>query len=618
MLFHFICRAAHHALSFVFLLFMFVLFTSVSFSYAGDIYVTSNGEQKIDPADLNYFFDPEGLSPQQIYQLPEEAWQKTSRMVLSPSKNPHPAWIKMQIINNQPTAVRRLLEIRWANYYEADFYRYQPESGELIHLAAGLNLAPEDISINNASILFPLELEAGEKSEVYIRLNTHFNYLLPVYIWEPDHFSEYQLYHHTFYAFVFGVLSVMLLYNLSLWFFTNDRIYLIYSAYLTCIISFILAASGIGQYIVWKEYLWFKNHAYGLSSSLSFLMAGIFVRRFLELKKYGGWLLKINTSIIIYWSVAFIFYLFSSYLLVGTTEAGAMLTMLAAVITSVYLSCKGNTSARIFTIAWLVVIVGTLLYVLMIRGILPHNNLTQYTQVIGFLIEVVLLSFALAERINRERNLREAAQEQLLALQKKTNEELEQRVSARTEELENLTHRLQQANHELQALSITDALTGLKNRRYFDHILHEEIMRSNRLEQPLTLIICDIDHFKNFNDSHGHLAGDKCLQLTAAVLSHHVKREYDCVARYGGEEFAIILPGVEEGEAQQKADEIRQAVAAQGIATADDCLYITMSFGLVSLTADISTTPESLTAMADQALYQAKHDGRNCVRVWGK
>lgn len=175
-----------------------------------------------------------------------------------------------------------------------------------------------------------------------------------------------------------------------------------------------------------------------------------------------------------------------------------------------------------------------------------------------------------------------------------------------------LTRKLDTANQDLQRLSSSDGLTGIPNRRFFDETLEREWRRCRRLCNELSLIMCDVDHFKQFNDSYGHQAGDQCLQQVAKALAHQADRGSDTPARYGGEEFAVILPDTGPEGASIVAERIRQAVIALGIPH-DGSLYgeVTVSLGIASMTPDESNQPQSLVMAADRALYRAKREGRN-------
>jgi diguanylate cyclase (GGDEF)-like protein len=173
--------------------------------------------------------------------------------------------------------------------------------------------------------------------------------------------------------------------------------------------------------------------------------------------------------------------------------------------------------------------------------------------------------------------------------------------------------RLEEVNQRYQELATTDPLTGLRNRRYFQDRLREECARSDRMYQPVSLIMMDLDHFKNVNDRHGHPVGDQVLAHAARLLSGSV-RSCDVACRVGGEEFAVLCPGAREDEARRVAERVRRALERTPLAVGGELeVTITGSFGLAVREPDSGT--EDLVRQADHALYQAKAGGRNRVEA---
>ncbi|MEN8198819.1 MAG: diguanylate cyclase [Thermodesulfobacteriota bacterium] len=223
--------------------------------------------------------------------------------------------------------------------------------------------------------------------------------------------------------------------------------------------------------------------------------------------------------------------------------------------------------------------------------------------------------------IEEQRNALEISQQKLLerfeALEsaKYTIEDyvknLEQKVQQRTEELEN-------ANRALEKLSFTDGLTKIFNRRYFDQQLITHWSHHQRNSRPMSLILCDIDFFKQYNDTYGHQAGDECIKSVAKSLEVSVTRSHDQVARYGGEEFAILLPETDEQGAHSVALNLKDAVFDLQIPHQDSTVsnMVSLSFGIATLVSDGMTNSSKLISLADKALYQSKRSGRNCITIY--
>lgn len=173
------------------------------------------------------------------------------------------------------------------------------------------------------------------------------------------------------------------------------------------------------------------------------------------------------------------------------------------------------------------------------------------------------------------------------------------------------------ANQRLKRMAYLDGLTQVANRRRFEQCLDREWRRMNRENCPLSLIMADIDSFKGFNDRYGHQAGDNCLRLVARTLTRAAKRPGDLVARYGGEEFALVLPNTDLKGAEILAEEIRLLIRSRRICHEGSAVdtIVTMSFGVASTLPDSDGSPAALIKLADNALYAAKNQGRDQVRV---
>jgi len=191
----------------------------------------------------------------------------------------------------------------------------------------------------------------------------------------------------------------------------------------------------------------------------------------------------------------------------------------------------------------------------------------------------------------------------------------EDRVQERTDELQVALRELSEANKALEALSTIDGLTGVKNRRYFDNAYKIEWKRSHRDRLPLSILMIDIDHFKAVNDKYGHLAGDDCLRAIAQTIKTKVRRPPDAVARYGGEEFTVILPSTPMAGAIHVAESIRKAIEKMAVSFEEGTINLTVSIGVATLTPEDINNPEVIISSADNAMYQAKKNGRNQISV---
>jgi len=193
--------------------------------------------------------------------------------------------------------------------------------------------------------------------------------------------------------------------------------------------------------------------------------------------------------------------------------------------------------------------------------------------------------------------------------QKKLVEEQAKLLELKVKELSEL----KEANFKLESLSTLDGLTGISNRRSFDNYIDISLKNCARSDKPISLIMADIDYFKNYNDNYGHLQGDDCLIKVAKTMSSSVKRPLDFVARYGGEEFAVILPETDEEGAKVIAETIRKNIEELKITHEHSAAapYVTLSLGIETMFPKLDYSVSGLIENADKALYKAKQNGRN-------
>jgi len=176
---------------------------------------------------------------------------------------------------------------------------------------------------------------------------------------------------------------------------------------------------------------------------------------------------------------------------------------------------------------------------------------------------------------------------------------------------------LEASNAELRRLTHTDGLTGIANRRYFDDFMKTEWLRAQRDKTPLSLLMIDVDCFKLYNDTYGHVAGDQVLRQVAATIAASLRRPADLAARYGGEEFAVVLPNTDKAGAGQTAEKICMAVAGLGIAhkTSLAVEHVSISVGVATVYAGAENNAVDFIARVDDSLYHAKKNGRNRVEA---
>ena len=277
---------------------------------------------------------------------------------------------------------------------------------------------------------------------------------------------------------------------------------------------------------------------------------------------------------------------------------------------------RGVTGARYYLIAWSSLLICGTFVVMRNLAWLPNNFFTQYGVQLGSAIEMVLLSFALAQRFHELKLEKETAQAEALNVARKGELELEARVNERTAALGAANARLAESEAQLRTLAHHDGLTGLANRLQFDAHLEAALARAQRIAQPLGLLVIDLDGFKNVNDLHGHAVGDALLIEVAHRLKE-VMRTADLVARMGGDEFVVVLEAPQTDEnirniAQKLLLRLERPIHLDSIA-----LNISSSIGG---TLNVNPDDDALVLMrqADAAMYVAKSAGRRQVRIHGE
>ncbi len=520
-------------------------------------------------------------------------------------------WLAFQVrapIENPLTDLPWLLELAFPTLDLVEVYR----PGAHTPHRAGDTYPFSERPMRHVNFVFPMAHATPGAETVFLRVQSQGTLMAPLTAWSRDAFAASSQLTYAGQAAYFGALLAMVVYNALLWFSLRERVYIDYVLYVAFIGLGIGAANGMAAEFFWPDSGWLANYSYW-----AFGFAGIFLTRFarsfLNTAATSIWLdrsLRVAGALV---AVPTVIGLFISYYAGGRLVSAALfIALMVSAGSGVYCVMHRIPGGRLYLLSWFLFLLFATMYPLRNYGLVPTNFFTVHGIQIGSLVEMMLLSFALAARINHIRADKEKAQKAaldehalLVATLQETEKVLEQRVAERTEQLE-------QANLRLSSLSITDSLTKIANRRRFDEVLVKEWKRMERLGQPLALAMIDIDWFKKYNDHYGHQAGDACLVTVAETLAANVGRPGDLAARYGGEEFAVIAPGIDGAGALAMARKICSAVSAKDLPHAESLFaHVTVSVGVASLIPSAETEPDALLKLADEALYQAKATGRN-------
>ncbi len=424
--------------------------------------------------------------------------------------------------------------------------------------------------------------EIGESGQTfYLRLSSGGVFFLQPRLRTVGNYLENSVARMLWFGIYLGLLGGLLLYNLFLFFCLRDRSYLWYAASVGAMGLYCLGVNRLTF-----EFLFHLPPTMTLRLSLaalaiSLLARVLFVRSFLQtgvrvprFDRVAQGLLLLLVAVLIQVPFVPVSYLNRSFLLVG----GLVPFLLVAA--AVLCRLRGYRPARLLIFSWVLYGASGLVYGGTFQGWLPFHYLTFHSLMIGSALEVILLSFALADRIDLLRRERE---------------------------------QLSFSEQRHKELAVTDALTNLYNRRYFETQIGMEIEKADRFGQRLTLMMMDVDNFKRFNDRYGHQQGDRVLTALGRVMTACV-RDKDVPCRYGGEEFAIILPGGQNSTAVEIYERINNELEAHLFGSGGPGIGgVTMSIGVAE---HLPGEPvESLVRRADQALYEAKNRGRNQIVI---
>ncbi len=549
-----------------------------------------------------------GLSSDQVIGNEDLGWKNETRDSANYSYDEREYWLRFRL---QPKDLgsqeKYILELAYPLLDQIDVFELH--NGEVVELYVSGDQYPfEQRPIIHKHFLFPYQAKT-EASDFYLRIKTNSSIQVPMSIWTESEFWQIDKMYTYMDGVFFGGILILMLYNFFIFTSVKDRAYLYYVLYMACLLLVQAANRGVGFHLFWPDNPWFQNVIIVPSLAGVVAFASLFFMALLNL-----W--KISRRSYYFLSVGIVFTLFSAIsqfvmpypLALKLTSIVVLTVGIGGSIVAINLWRRGMGLAAYYVAGWGAVFFSFSLYIASIFDLVPRTLVVEYATMIGILSEVMIFSFALASRINSEKKMRLTAQQTLLETQQEINKKLDVRVKQRTQELE-------VANFKLQEMSLSDGLTGVKNRRFFDERSQIEYKSSYREQQSLALLMIDIDHFKSINDRFGHQVGDDCLVEVANTLKECLRRPADTVSRYGGEEFAVLLPCTDLKGADLVAEKMRSSIESMRFATPQgEEVPLSISVGSVAYTPKIRDGLDNLIKRSDEQLYEAKSSGRNCVR----
>lgn len=608
-------RACRQACAAVFLALLLLVPTRLVAAETDALQIGANGSYVLTQA-LSYLEDPERRLT--IEDVAQPGRESAFRPLASekPSANfgltRSAYWLRITLQLQPEAPTRWLLEVGQPTTDRIELFMPRADGG-FDRLVTGDLLPFADRPVAHRSQLFPLVLPAGAPRTLYLRVASEGTMSLPVILWQADALWQHDLPAYSALSLYFGVLIGLLLYNLLLYLSLRDRLYLVYVAFVATMAIGQAGLTGFGGQFLWPLLTWWANVSPAVGISATGFFAVLFARGFLSTPRQLPRLDRALTTLAALFALCFLSALLLPYWISATLLNGVGIVFAVSLVAvGVYSLHEGHPGARFFLLAWTILLLSAGVAALHNLGALPSTPLTVHALLIGSALEMLLLSFALADRINISRRDKETAQAAALLSEQSRVEALRQaeqlletHVAQRTSQLEEANARLKENERLLEYQAHHDALTGLVNRKLFNDRLATAVKRAARNQHSFALLVIDLNDFKQINDRHGHAAGDTVLTNVARRLEAAV-RASDTAARIGGDEFVLILDAQgNDGHIAEIIEKIAQTVAAPITLQNGERVRVGASIGLAIYPAH-GDCPEQLFNHADQAMYRAK------------
>jgi diguanylate cyclase (GGDEF)-like protein len=509
-----------------------------------------------------------------------------------------------------------LLEVGFPLLDEVTLYETGPD-GLVQQTATGRTRPASARPLAHRHFVFPLTLPTADVRTVYLRITSDGTVSVPLHLYRPEALWRSDQISYGLLALYFGLVGGMFVYNLLLYASLREKQFLSYLLFTGSMAVGQLGLTGLGAQYLWAHDVEWSSWLPRTSLAAAAFFATRFVRHFLETPTHFprfDRLLNAEAAV----AVLTVFAVFAA----PSHWSAWMLNALSSTLglTMVYIGAVawrgGHPGARYFLLAWFMLLVGAVALPLHNLGLLPINALTRNALMLGSALEMLLLSFALADRFNATRREKELAQTHAIASEQQRVEmlrhsehELEQRVIERTLALELANQQLKDNEQRLTTQAFQDPLTALGNRALLHSRMSQAIERSRRHSQGFAVLLIDLDGFKAVNDHHGHAAGDALLVEMARRLNAAV-RGVDTVARVGGDEFVVLLEDVNAPSDMATFEaKLAKSLGQPLVLDGGVRVGVTASIGGALFPED-GQDAEALLRVADHMMYERKNADR--------
>ena len=467
---------------------------------------------------------------------------------------------------------------------------------------------------------FALKIKPNEMKIFYVKANSMLTSSGEFIIYKKEYFHTFHGYYHDIlYMFYFGTIFIIALINLFIYFRLKEHIYLFYSAYTFFYILWVASYSGLILYTPFGDY-YFK---FLMVTPMFVMFLILFSTEFLNIKKYLPTMYKPLNIFGYFFGGLAILILFKFAPWFELVNILASIAFLILFTIAIYILRKNNDiNTKYYLFAMSIYMITISLMSAMANGWIENNDINRYSFLFGSFFEILFFTLVLTNRFYIFQNEKIIIQNELLILKNENEVILEKKIKKRTKKLTETNKELctllderEVLLKELKLLAVTDSMTNLYNRRYFNEISNNIVNLSKRENKELSIIILDIDKFKNVNDTYGHQFGDDVIISLSQILLKN-QRKSDIICRYGGEEFVILLPYTSIETAFDIAEKIRIIVESLKLTLpTSEVFQFTISLGISKVNKDEDLDIQPALKRADNALYEAKCFGRNKVIV---
>ena len=524
----------------------------------------------IDDFKMGYFIDESEKMP--FDQIQKQKFiQGPNNLTLGTAADV--TWVKIILVNDTNSSKKLFLHNAVAYHSEAIHF-YEMEDNTLIN---DLRYEPRHYvnteNMDGAEALYTLTLEPGQTKSIYMQSHFLAYQLIELSIYDQNASIEDLVHRYMPIVILFSILTTLALYYFILYVSAGYKEYVYYSLYLISSSIFIAYCYGMVSHYFHLYGEWgLKLNALAIVSPI---FLALFIKSIFKTKENYPLQNKFINSIIVLFSLTYLYSFFEYYQAIEFTSVLFVYFLVVMLWVSISLYKKNAPLVKYFFIAHISYLIFSFIAILFYNDGIAYNYLTSHSIAIGTMFEALILGFLVSSRIRL----------------------------------------LESDNKQKEQIILIDTMTSLYNKSHFEERLQKELLIHRRDKTGLTLMIIDIDYFKEYNDTYGHLEGDKTLKRVAKSLQNSLKRPTDEAFRVGGEEFAILCTGMEAKMAFSFANKLRTNIEELKINHRKSSVYkyITVSIGLYTVPLNYMSRQDNIYRHADSALYEAKSSGRNRV-----